>query len=50
MANKVRYSLGGKNNFVKDQVSESTDAEDLRSVNSTDRKPNKEFKKGRKKE
>ncbi len=49
MANKVIYSFGGKFNFAKYKVSEFTDADELRSVNSTDRKPNKEFKKGRQK-
>ena len=49
MLQKIKKSFGRRINFGNNQVSEFTDADDLRSVNSAARKPNKEFKKGRKK-
>ncbi len=60
MLYKIKNSFGGYINFEKNQVRVFTDAEAIRydhlienigseSVNSTDDKPNREFKKGRKK-
>lgn len=60
MMYKIKNSFGGYINFEKDQVREFTDAEADRyalfvehigkkPVNSTDGKPNKEYKKGRQK-
>ncbi len=49
MVNEINNSFGRRISFVKNKFREFIDADDLRSINSTDRKPNKEFKKGRQK-
>ncbi len=46
MRNEINYFFGRRISFVKNKVREFIDADDLRSINSTDRKPDKEFKKG----
>ncbi len=49
MRNEINFSFGRSISFVKNKFREFIDADDIRSINSTDRKPNKEFKKGRQK-